>query len=699
MRQTLAALLLRAAEVFRPLRTLPTADWISEKYRLPAESGDISGRYDFWYTPYFLGVASVLDDSKVDEIDLQKASQLGWTYFLIGYILKRVEEASTGKQCPILILFAKEKDGKAFHDEKLVPTVPANPAMNGLLDVSTSRKSGNRWDFKRFVNGFLKMVGSNSPGNVKSTSSVGVVIIEEPDDTSDNVKEQGDSIGLAEERLKRYVGSKLIVGGTPALKGFSKVEQRVELSDARVLPIACHDCGEKHVLDFANVTWSGKDGAIDVDKETGEVLQQPHEIYGFSQPETAVYICPNCGAEWDDYQRMKNIRDTVYAAIEEGDRNCGWVATKPFHGKAGFKELPEVYSCLPGTSLAEMVMDYLNAEYHAARGDETKKIKFVNQKLGKPYEFKGEQAEADQLREAALEYEEMIIPAGGLLVTAGIDVQRSPPRVSVVIRAWGRDRESWNLYWDELAAENTTVDPKDKVWDALEHLLIGQISSVEGWATHITAFSIDSSDGYTSDAVYAFVRRMAKKYPHILAMAIKGSSSQADPEVFVTPKLRSVDHRNPKKQTKADQFGIKVFIVGTNKAKDWISGQMRMEVDTRSRGRWHYRKDIRADYFDQITGEVKAPHRTIRGRKTWQKKEGCAVEAWDCEVYALHASMARRVHLLTPGQWDALEQKLKQADLFSKQKELEKPPEQGSAQSIKALRNAGKKGFVSRYKH
>jgi phage terminase large subunit GpA-like protein len=585
-------------------------------------------------------------------------------------MLKRVQEASTGRQCPILILFAKEKDGKAFHDEKLVPTVPVNPSMDGLLDVTTSRKSGNRWDFKRFVNGFLKMVGSNSPGNVKSTSSVGVAIVEEPDDTSDNVKEQGDAIGLAEERLKRYTNSRLIVGGTPALKGFSKVEGRIKLSDARVLPVACHECGEKHALDFDNVHWIGKDGSIDVDKETGEIKQQPHEVYGFAQPDTAVYVCPNCSVEWDDYQRQKNIRETVYQAIADGDKNCGWVATKPFHGKAGFTQLPEVYSCLPGSSMADLVKDYLNAEFHAARGDETKNIKFVNQKLGKPYEFKGDQAEADQLREAALNYEQMIIPPGGFIVTAGIDVQRSPARVAVIIRAWGREQESWNLYWDELSAKVTTVDHKDPVWDSLEKLLVSPIKSAEGWSTAISAFSIDASDGHTSDAVYMFVRRMQKKYPHLVCMAVKGSSSQTDPEVFVTPKLKSIEHRNPKKATKADRFGVKVYMVGTNKAKDWLSGQMQLEVNPKATGRWHFYQGIRPDYYEQITGEVKAPHRSIPGKYTWQQKEGQPVEAWDGEVYARHAAMAKRVHLFTPAQWDDIENKLKQTDLFAVQEAL-----------------------------
>lgn len=638
---------------------------------MPAESGDINGLYDFYYAPYFLGVAEALDDPEVDEVVLMKAAQIGWTYFLIGYLFKRIREAVEGIRCPIVILFAKEKDGKMFYDEKFSTAVPVNPAVASVIDVTQSKRGGNSWWFKKFINGFLKMVGSNSPGNVKSSSSIAVGIIEEPDDTADNVRDQGDSIGHIEERVKRTEDSIIVVGGTPALKGFSKVEQRLNLSDCRILPIACHECGEKHVLDFENVYWAGKGGDdIPVSRETGEITIEPHEVYGFSQPETAVYVCPNCDAEWDDYQRQKNIRDTVFTAVAEGDPLRGWVPTKPFHGKAGFHELGEVYACLPGAGIADLVREYLNAEHLSALGDQTKKIKFVNQKLGKPYEFKDDQPETDALIEAALDYPQGIIPHGGLLVTAGIDVQHN--RVAIVKRAWGRD-ESWNIYWDELSAAVTTVDIKDPVWKALEHNLFQPMKSADGWTTHLSALTIDASDGTTSDAVYSWVRLMSKKYRNVLIMAGKGSSSQTDPEVFRTPAPKGIDHRNPNKQTKADRHGVKVFIVGTNKAKDWIAGQIRLEVDPTARGRWHFYKDIRADYFSQITGEVKVPHRTIRNRKTWQQKAGAAVEAWDCEVYALHAARAKRVHLLTPNQWDDLENNLKQADLFTQPATVDKP--------------------------
>lgn len=636
--------LLVAAKTLKPPKNSSTVEWLESELHLPESGAVLSGLYQFHFTPYFIGIANALDKPSVDEIVLMKAAQIGWTYFLIGYMLKRVVE----QPCPIMALFAKAGDGKAFHDEKFVPSVLATPAARALIDVSTSRKSGNRWDHKNFPSGFIKFVGSGSPGNVKSTSSVGLAIIEEPDDTSENVKGQGDSIGLLEERVKRYPGSKFVTGGTPAIKGLSKVEFRLKRTEQHVLPVVCHDCGAADVLDFENVTWL-------------EDKKENHEVYGHALPDTAAYACPECGSIWDDYQRQENIRSTVFNAVAAGDEKAGWVGPGNFDKKVGFYELGELYSCLPGVGMVELVQDYLTSEHLAAQGDEKQKIKFVNQKLGRGYEFKGEEAEPDDLREQVIDYKEMQMPLGALLVTIGIDVQHD--RLAIIIRAWGRGDESWLLYWGEIAAGHTTVDKKDEVWNYLDETVFQVFESVSGWGTYASAISIDSSDGTTSDAVYHWVRTRSKRYKKILIMAVKGSSAQTDPEVFVTPKAVSVDHKNPEKRTKADKFGVKVYIVGTNKGKDYVTGQLMLEAS--GRGRFHYYKDVRDDYFEQVTSEVKAPHKTVRHRKVWQLKAGRRNEALDCEDYALHAARAKRVHLMKANQWDLIESELSQVDLFS----------------------------------
>tara|TARA_R100001143_G_scaffold61288_2_gene61796 strand:- start:4743 stop:6704 length:1962 start_codon:yes stop_codon:yes gene_type:complete len=631
----------QAAAKFRPRKSVATAQWLTEHYHLPEAIGDLAGTYDFHYAPYFLGVAAALDDPAVGEVDLMKAAQIGWTYFLIGYLAKRVE----AHPAPIMVLFAKEKDGKAFHDEKLCPAFEASPILRGLIDVSTSRKAGNRWDLKSYPGGFLKLVGSNSPGNVKSTSSVGVGVIEEPDDTSDDVKQQGTAIGLLEERLKRYLGSKLIVGGTPTIRDLSKTEHRIKQSDCRVLPVVCHECGDAHVLAWENVSW------LDADDDSPE-----HEVFGRALPDTAVYGCPHCGAAWDDDQRQRNVRDTVFNAVAAGDPLCGWTPTQPFHGSAGFMELSELYACVPGTTLADVVRDHLTAEYQAHKGDLSGKITFTNQKLGRTYAYETATPDAEVLRERAEDYREFWVPLGGLIITVGVDVQRD--RLAVVMRAWGRGMESWLLYWGELYAKVSTTDSSDPVWKELDDLLATPIQSEAGHRLLPRAVSIDSG-GHSTEQVYEFVRTRQSRG----VRAIKGSSNDyGRREIFSAPK--KTDYKG-KRQTKASKFGLLVYQVGTHKAKDLLFGEGgRLSLRGSGPGRMHWYQDVRDDYYEQLTGVIKAPSARFSGKLIWHDKPGQPVEAADCEIYALHAAYSLRLHTWKDDRWDEYESQLKQGDMF-----------------------------------
>ena len=624
--------------MFQPPKVLPTREYLETEYSLPD-----FGVYDFYYTPYFLGVAEALDQEEVDEVDLMKAAQIGWTFFLIGYIFKRIIESDINP-CPIMALFAKTGDGKNFHDEKLVPAAKATLAVAKRIDVSTTRKSGNRWDNKNYNGGFLKLVGSNSPGNVKSTSKVGVGIVEEPDDTADNVAGQGDAIGLLEERLKRYVGSKLIVGGTPAVKGLSKTEARLDQTDKRLLPIQCHECNQSHVLDFANVVWNEDDSSTD------------HPVYGKSDPESAVYVCPECGTPWDDYQRQENIRNTCFTAYNAGDKNAGWTPTAEFHGRAGFMGLSELYVCMPGTGLSDVVQDYLAAKAESEKGNENAMIKFINQKLGQSYEYQDDNATADEIREKAEDYPELLVPRDGLVLTMGIDIQRD--RVAIIIRAWGRGMESWLVYWGEIWAQVDINDINDPVWSELDKLLFGSYQHETGAYLRITAACLDTSDGMTQGATYHYVRSRQNRGVNL--MAIKGAQSY-DAPIVILP--RKIDLNNLK--TKADKFGLQLWRLGTQAIKDQIAG--RLKLTGNGPGRMHHYESVRPDYPEQMTGEVKAPSRTQRGKKVWQQKSGASIEAWDCEGYAFAAAHVEKLHIKKPVWWDAKTAALVQVDLLGDQ--------------------------------
>ncbi|WP_179957470.1 phage terminase large subunit family protein [Exilibacterium tricleocarpae] len=646
-RANLHSIFCQALRKLQPADRVDTAEWAQAYLKLPKENSDTPGEYDLYYAPYLYGIFAALDDPDIPEVNCMKAAQVAWTTALIAYILKRVDCDPSA----IIGMFAGEGAAREFSDEKLVPIVKETARVQAKIDISMSRRSGNRTLHRNFPGGFLKLISSNAIRSVKSTPAK-VLFVEEPDDSNENVKEQGDSVLLLWERAKRQRKPKKILGGTPALKGFSRVERHILRSDRRVLPVACHACGEKHVLDFDHVKWD-------------EAEMPWHEEYGRALPDTAFYVCPHCGVTWDDYQRKENIRDTVMAAIAAGDLNCGWVAQGTFAGVAGFMELSELYSCLPGAGMRELVEAKLQADHRKAQGDDNAEIVFVNSKLGRPYEYDDGRDDAQSLRERAKQDEfsqgaELVCPAQGLLVTCGIDVQHD--RVELVFRAWGVGEESWLLYYGAIYADGSCADKNDAVWPALDSQIFASIRHATGCQIYVKAISIDSSDGATSDAVYHWVRSRQKQYRERLVMAIKGASL-GDPEIFSTPKVKSVDHKNPKKQTKADKYGVKVFSVGTNKAKDWLAAHMKLFGA--GPGRFHYYQGVRDDYFDHMTAEAKIPSKRSPGKKVWECKSGRRCEAWDCEVYALHAARAKRVHLMQLDAWLTLEAELKQNDLFT----------------------------------
>lgn len=555
-----------------------------------------------------------------------KSAQIAWTDGVLNnYIGRRIDI----DPCPMIVMFAKDQAAKEYNDEKFGPMVEATPRLAAKIPIHKQRDRNNRAEFKSFPGGFLKLVGSNSPSSVKSTPAP-VVCVEEPDDCNENVREQGDTITLLEERTKTYARRKVIFGGTPTIEGVSRIEAAYKLSDQRKFFVPCHHCEDSHVLDWSNVRWSDDDECA-------------HEVFGKSNPETAYYVCPHCAAIWNDLEKNRNVR------------RGKWIATATFHGVAGFY-INELNSPFPGSVLQRLVEKYLVAKHALAQGDDTKIRAFRNNTEGQAYAYQTDLPDIEALKARAEEYAELTVPWGAVVITAGVDVQHD--RIAVQIWAWGRGEESWLLYWGEIHGQ--TVVSEQGAWIDLDTLLDKSITHESGAQLRIRAVSIDSSDGQTADAVYGFVRRrMSRGF-----MAVKGASSDDGREVFSPPKVAVDTNR----QQKAHKYGLRPFMVGTQRAKDLLlghdAGAGRLKLTGSGPGRMHWYITVRPDWYEQMTSEVKAPHRTIRNRKIWQKKSGVRNEALDCAVYALHAARSLKINLWKEDRWLAEEARIKQPSLF-----------------------------------
>ncbi|WP_311767669.1 phage terminase large subunit family protein [Burkholderia cenocepacia] len=624
--------------MLRPPERIGTTDWARKHRRLSAKGSASPGRYNPNITPWVFGMHEALDDPTVQKIVCMKSAQVAWTDgVLLNYIGKRIDV----DPCPMIVMFPKEKTAKKFNLEKFEPMVEVTPRLSGKLPVHAARDKNNLWDHKTFTRGFLKFITSNAPDEVKSTPAP-VVAVEEPDDANTNVREQGDSITLLEERNKSYSARrrKMILGGTPTIDGLSRIQQAYAASDQRVYLVPCPDCDEEHELAWENVTWS----------EGAEVV---HEVYGRAQPETARYTCPHCGSLWDDATRIRAVR------------RGRWVATAPFHGVAGFR-INELVSPFPGSNMAELVKKWLTADKALREGDDTKMRSFVNNSQGRAYKYKTDLPELDVLAQRALPYAELTVPLGGLVLTLGVDVQHD--RLAIVLRAWGRGEESWLVAWGEIYG-NVTEQQQDPmtggVWGALTMLLSHAYRHENGWLLRVRATSIDSSDGATSDAVYKYVR--AAQHAGYNVMAVKGSSN-VDAEIFSVPKASIDSTRN---NSKAAKYGLRPYMVGVSRAKDLIL-ENRLKLEGDGPGRMHWYSGVRSDYLSQLTAEVKVPG--PRGGKRVWKKISPRNEALDCEAYALHAARSVKVHLMTEAHWQVEQHRASQVSLFDAVPVLEALP-------------------------
>lgn len=612
--------LLEAPERMSTREYAETHRWLSN------EVSAKPGRMDCMETPFMLYIMECMDDLDIPIIVARKSAQIAWSETQNSYIAKRMDIDPQN----IIMAFPRMASSKSYSNEKIRPLIRSSPRL--LEKIGDPDKCS--YDFYKFPGGFLKLVTAGSPTALKSTSAP-VLIVEEPDDLKEDLKGQGDALTIFAERQKTFVERKLIYGGTPSEEGFSKVDTAFNQSNKMFYQVPCRKCGSFHVLDFANLKYDKySDGYID-------------PTFGQYNPYTAYYTCPFCLIEWDD----KDKKAAIINALNY--HNLGWMPTakSSIYGFA-FNEL---LSSFPGSNLVSLAKKKLEAETEAEKGKEGKLKAFVNNSMGMAYSPKAANIDVETLKTLRLSYEENVVPAGGIVLTMGVDVQHN--RFAIVIRAWGRNGNSWLVWWGEIYGY--TRDAEDPVWDALTKLYMGKIPHAFSSEEHplslpISACSIDSGDGNTTQVVYAWVNQMKVLNPYTFACKGSSDSGAHSKEIFTVP--QDPDANTPKGQRKKlmESMGVHVYIVGVQAAKDEV---LRKIALSGSKDRMYHYQNCRADYEEQLLSNKKRFSVSANSAR-YELVLGKRDEALDCEVLSLHASRALHLHIWTEKHWQQAEKML-----------------------------------------
>lgn len=532
------------------------------------------------------GMIDVIKEPGIRRVSYMLPAQFGKTTIqqcIIGYYVAHEPKSQ-------IFVQPTQGDVQTFQETKLRPMLEANKSISSKMAKQRGREGVNNSRIISYIGGWLMFSWAGSPKTLRGRSAP-ITHADEIDGMEKTA--EGDPGELLAQRAASFGDEALRTeSSTPTVKEVSRIEKGFEEGDQRRYYVPCPHCEHPQHLKWENVTWQGRKSTCIDDAE--EDLNQEH------LPETAAYVCEACGALWNDGQRIAAIRSAVA-------KGYGWIAAKPFRGHASFHatEMASVFR-----HMRHIVQSYLDK---LALGDIQS---FINVSLAQTYEEKGERVDPTGLKARAEVYRAEV-PAGGLYLTAGIDMQQD--RLECEVVAWGVGEESWSIGYWVLWGDPLQGD----VWNDLDDLLASTFLHESGAVMPISSACLDTggTQGYTQ-AAYEYARGKTGRR----LFAIKGVAGWG----------RAIVEKPQRKQSGKNARKVDLFLVGTDEAK--LITMRRLQQQMKTGGYCHFPSDRDDEWFKQLTAE-KLTVRYVKGQpiREWVKPDRARNEALDCRVYALAA--------------------------------------------------------------
>ena len=579
----------------KPDPLMNISEW-ADKYRILSQKASAEpGKWRTSRTPYLKEIMDCLSPySGIEKVVFMKGAQIGGTEVgnnFLGYIV----HLSPG---PVMLVMPTVDGAKRTSKTRIDPMFEAIPELKGVISNRRSKDASNTTLMKEFQGGVLVLTGANSAIGLRSMP-VRYIFLDEIDAYKGDVEGEGDPVNLAIKRTSTFNRRKIFMVSTPTIQGVSRIEYEYEQSDQRHYMVPCPYCNKRQSLKWKQIHFENDD------------------------PATATYVCEHCGAIIEEHLKTWMLENGI------------WEKSNPKSNVAGF-HLSSLYSPVGWFSWADAVKQFLDAK----NKDNLLKV-WVNTVLGETWLEKGEAPEWQILFDKREDYQQEIVPSGGLFLTAGADVQKD--RIECEVVAWGRNKESWSVGYFIINGDTA----REEVWNELSEFSKRYFEHSSGVMLPISRFAIDS--GFATQQVYNWVR----KQPINFAMAIKGTDSGVTPLGLPTRVDLNINGKRLRR-------GAKVWSVGTSILKSELYQFLRLtqnEDESYPAGYCHFPK-YDSEYFKQLTAEQLVT-KMVRGyqKREWQKTRE-RNEALDCCVYARAASISFGIEQFTETKWRNLEKAL-----------------------------------------
>jgi phage terminase large subunit GpA-like protein len=636
----LQSLWLLDAEVFadaiEPDPDLTIDTWADEHRVLSPESSSEPGPWRTERVPHTREIMQALSPSDpTTEVTFVAGTQVAKTETgnnFIGFVMDVAGGAA-------MMVYPTSNTGKRSSRTRLAKMIESTPRLRAKVS-DKARDKANSATLKEYPGGVLAIAGANSAAELKSMP-VRFLFEDEVDEYPDDVDGQGPADALAEKRTDTYrLKKKIFRTSTPTELASSKIWKHWKRSDMRRFHVPCPHCAGDLVLRWEGFRWETRKVWEIVRADDGVVVEVEPGTEGAQARDTGElvavwYECEHCQGRVVEHHK---------AAMLPAGR---WVPERPDVKHHRGYHLPAFYSPLGWYSWEEAVKSRLEAEK-----DPTGQLLklWTNTVAAEPWTDVGESLSDTELKQRALDaaignaYRRGMVPLGGLMLTASVDVQGA--RLEVKVKAWGRDKESWLVDHEVIFGDTETSGP----WDGLDEYLQKRFPHESGAELRITATAVDA--GYRTQIVYDWCR--TRSHRHIFP--VRGMP-YAGRTILGRPNDQDIDHNGKKIPN-----GVKSFPIGTDTAKTEIYA--RLKITKPGPGCMHFPRGLPDEYFKQLTAErlVTKYHRGYL-KRVWEKDQTERNEALDLEVYAYAAAIYAGITRIN---WDRLEAALRMTagDLF-----------------------------------
>ena len=612
---------------------LSVSEWSDRHRMLSSKASSEPGRWRTSRTPYLKEIMDCLSPtSPVERVVFMKAAQLGATEMgsnWIGYVIHHAPG-------PMMAVWPTVEMAKRNSKQRIDPLIEESPILKELIAPARSRDSGNTILAKEFRGGVLVMTGANSAVGLRSMP-VRYLFLDEVDGYPLDVDGEGNAVALAEARTRTFARRKIFIVSTPTIAGVSTIEREYEASDQRRFFVPCPHCGHRQWLRFEQLRWErGENGTF---------------------PETAAYVCESCEVPIPEHHKTWMLEHGEWRAMAEGNNR-----TAGFH-------LSSLYSPIGWRSWKDIAIAW-ERSISKESGSSAEIKTFKNTELGETWVEEGEAPDWQRLLERREDYRIGAVPASGLLLSAGADVQKD--RIEVSVWAFGRGKESWLVEHRVLMGDTA----RNEVWLSLAAVLRETWTHETGCQMPLSRLALDT--GFATQEAYAFVRQVRDSR----LMAVKGVARGA--ALVGTP--TAVDATTGGKKLRR---GIKVFSVAGGIAKLEFYNNLRKSpevaedgVTVRYPAGFVHLPKVDAEYLQQLCAEQLVTRRDRNGFaiREWQKMRE-RNEALDCYVYARAAAAASGLDRFEDRHWRELEKQLGMV--------TSDPPESSDVPDIEATHSGG----------